>query len=251
MENNFQGTSHNKEIHDEISSYLNNPISYSAKYSEFLEQMGVYHPGIYRVLDSSTSFDIASPPTASSPSEATELFEESVKKNLSPAAPLKEKSIKGQRFAFKRESAPELAPVPSREECYECEAPVKDFEEINRIISLKLKEMTSFKRFETYLLELINSIDLDIPEVAFKLGVDKSYIYQILKGKKLPSRDKIIEIVILLQLTLDQVNTLLNMAGYTLYTMNKRDIIIAFCIENKQSLINTNLHLCEFGEKPL
>lgn len=65
--------------------------------------------------------------------------------------------------------------------------------------------------------------------------------YHILNGRRLPSRDKVIQMAIALSLNLDETNRLLRKAKHgILYVKDMRDAIIIFSINNSYSLMAVN-----------
>jgi len=72
-------------------------------------------------------------------------------------------------------------------------------------------------------------------------GLTESYGYQLLNGKRQPSRDKVIQSSIGLSLSISETNRLLKYAEKSeLYVKNKRDTIIIFALNNKMNLIEIN-----------
>lgn len=72
----------------------------------------------------------------------------------------------------------------------------------------------------------------------------RTYGYEILSGKKLPSRDKLLKLSIGNEFTLKQCNRCLTLAKLgILYAKNPRDSIIIFSLNNTLSLIDTNILL--------
>lgn len=71
------------------------------------------------------------------------------------------------------------------------------------------------------------------------------YAYQILSGKKdNPSRDKVLALCIAMEMSLDEIQRLLNITGYAqLYARDKRDNIIIYGIEKGLGVYNINLLL--------
>jgi len=71
--------------------------------------------------------------------------------------------------------------------------------------------------------------------------LNSSYVYDILGGKKTPSRDTVIKLSFALGLTLSETGRLLKLAGYSdLYPRIEREAIIIFCIENQKGLYHAN-----------
>lgn len=80
--------------------------------------------------------------------------------------------------------------------------------------------------------------------------LSESYGYQLLNGKRQPSRDKVIQCSLGLSLSVAETNTLLKLAEKSeLYVRNKRDAIILYSLNNQLSLIQSNMLLDEENEK--
>lgn len=96
--------------------------------------------------------------------------------------------------------------------------------------------------------EIIKDKKLKKSEVVARSGLNRIYGYQILSGKRIPSRDKLIALCFGLKLDLDETNRLLKRAGLSeLYAKNKRDSIIIFAINSKKSVFIANDVLFENG----
>lgn len=120
-------------------------------------------------------------------------------------------------------------------------------DEIKAIVDIKKKR----GNFNVYLQKIVIEKGFENSEVIRKSGIEKGYYYEIMRGRKNPSRDKIIQIAIALDLNIKETNELLNMQGYALWGENPRDFIILYCIENNLNLIHVNMLLEEFKEKLL
>ena len=75
-------------------------------------------------------------------------------------------------------------------------------------------------------------------------NLHRTYAYQIFNGQKKPSRSKIIQIALALQLDIRETNNLLSLSdnGY-LYPKVRYDAIILYALEHKKTIIDTNLIL--------
>lgn len=114
-----------------------------------------------------------------------------------------------------------------------------------------LLEFAEEEKFSLYLNKLIIEKNFSIPEVIQSSNINKSYFYKILRGDKIPSRDKIIQISFALKLNIEETTNLLTKCNYILYGKNKRDIIILYCMEHNMSLIETNHILLSFEQEGL
>ena len=100
-----------------------------------------------------------------------------------------------------------------------------------------------------YLSEIIDKHALSKSEIIKKSGLDRVYAYQILNGTKTPSRDKLIQMAIGMELSLEEIQKLLKYSGYApLYPKNRRDSIVIYAIENKLTFIDLNILLDDKNE---
>ncbi len=102
--------------------------------------------------------------------------------------------------------------------------------------------------FNNYLYDLLQDSGLKNTELFARAGMSESYGYQLLNGKRQPSRDKAIQLSFGFPLSIEQTNTLLKLSGKNeLYVKNIRDAIILFALNNKFSLIAVNELLDDEG----
>lgn len=96
--------------------------------------------------------------------------------------------------------------------------------------------------FVTYLETLLLKKDVSKSELIKMTNLHRTYAYQIFNGQKKPSRSKIIQIALALQLDIRETNNLLSLSdnGY-LYPKVRYDAIILYALEHKKSIIDTNL----------
>lgn len=100
--------------------------------------------------------------------------------------------------------------------------------------------------FINYLERIILLKKLKSSHVFKASQISRVYGYQILKGLRIPSRDKVIQISFGLSLQLDETQELLKIAGYKeLYPKLKRDCYLIHAIEQRQDLIQVNQLLYE------
>lgn len=98
--------------------------------------------------------------------------------------------------------------------------------------------------FVTYLETLLLKKDVSKSELIKMTNLHRTYAYQIFNGQKKPSRSKIIQIALALQLDIRETNNLLSLSdnGY-LYPKVRYDAIILYALKHKKSIIDTNLIL--------
>lgn len=99
-----------------------------------------------------------------------------------------------------------------------------------------------------YLQILLEKKQLSSSQLIKRSGLDRTYTYQILSGKKTPSRDKVLAICFSLELSFEETQNLLKATGYPiLYARIKKDSILIFALQHKTSLTDANELLFDFG----
>ncbi len=89
-------------------------------------------------------------------------------------------------------------------------------------------------------------------EVLRRAEINDIYGYQLFAGSRKPSRDKLIALCIGMALSLESTQTLLKAVGFApLYAKNKRDSILIYGIENRQSVFTINTALYDHDEPTL
>ncbi len=93
----------------------------------------------------------------------------------------------------------------------------------------------------------------EIPEhVIRRSAIDRTYGHQLFNGTRKPSRDKVLQLAIGLELNFDETQKLLKVAQKSiLYPKIKRDAAIIHCIRNKKEINETQAVLKALGLTPL
>ena len=108
------------------------------------------------------------------------------------------------------------------------------------------------RTLDEYLAGLLETKGLKRAEVVKRAGLNETFGYQIFKGQRHPSRDKVLQIAFAMGLDLRETNRLLQAAGTNeLYCKNRRDAIIIFCLSHGCSLPETDDELYRFGEETI
>jgi len=108
------------------------------------------------------------------------------------------------------------------------------------------KKNINSSKFCNVLFNIINEKNLSISKALEQSMINSSYGYQIFNGRRIPSRDKVLLLVLGLNLSLKQSNKLLELAEKNpLYVRNKRDAIIIFAINQELTLSETEEILLE------
>ena len=118
-----------------------------------------------------------------------------------------------------------------------------------------LKENSQYMvsdELSTYLNNIIAKKGLVKSELIKKTEFSEVMGYQILSGTRLPSRDSLICICVAMDMTLDETQAILKIAGFAaLYPKAKRDSIIIKGISEKKTVAQINEELYNCGEKTL
>ena len=103
-----------------------------------------------------------------------------------------------------------------------------------------------------HLQKLIEETGCRKADIIKHTNLNRAYVYQIFKGRKIPSRDKLISIVIGMGLDFEQLQKLLKYAGLRpLYARGLRDAAIIFSVKKGFSFNETNCALYDQGLKIL
>ena len=101
-------------------------------------------------------------------------------------------------------------------------------------------------KFCNVLYSIIDEKDISISKALDHSMINKSYGYQIFNGRRVPSRDKVLQLALGLKLSLKETNKLLKLAEKNpLYVRNKRDAIVIFAINRELTLLDTEEILLE------
>lgn len=102
------------------------------------------------------------------------------------------------------------------------------------------------------LYHLVEGQSLSLAEAMEQSHIAPSYGYQIFNGRRMPSRDKVIQFSIGLQVSLKEANRLLKLAEKSpLYVRSKRDAIFMFALNDGMDLMSTEALLLDSGCDPL
>ena len=111
---------------------------------------------------------------------------------------------------------------------------------------------TEFNSIGEYLEFLLNEKGLEKAQVIKDSDIQRNYGYQLFSGVKTPGRNKLLALSIAMGLSLEETQRGLSIAKEgKLYSKNKRDSIIIYSINKKQTVLETNNLLFEMGEELL
>lgn len=102
----------------------------------------------------------------------------------------------------------------------------------------------------SYLQEMLEKKHLERARVVRMADLNETFGYQIFAGQRNPSRNKVLQIVLAMALTLRETNRALRAAGAGALDLKcRRDAIIIYCIDHGCSLQKTNEELYRLGEE--
>lgn len=103
--------------------------------------------------------------------------------------------------------------------------------------------------FPEYLNRQLLIRHMSAAELISAAQIQRNYGYQILDGRRTPSRDKVIALCLALHLDIPGTHRALILTGHgELYAKNRRDSILIFALEKKLSVQETNELLHDMGE---
>ena len=103
-----------------------------------------------------------------------------------------------------------------------------------------------------YLAQLLAAKGMRRSDVIRLSGLNTTFAYQAFSGERIPSRDKLLQLAIGLDLNIKETQRLLRIgdAG-ALYCKVRRDAIVLYCLDRHMTLEETEQTLYQFGEKTL
>ena len=128
---------------------------------------------------------------------------------------------------------------------------------LKQIRELNIDEFKKEENFDKigigdYLSNLLTAHGLQPKDIIINLNMDRSYTYQILGGRRNPTRSFLLRIALFLKLPLDETQRMLSIAQRAqLYPRNRFDAAIIFALEHEMTLEETNALLEEIGEESL
>lgn len=131
------------------------------------------------------------------------------------------------------------------------------YKELNQTLHIEeyLKENDKFlidTTLSDYLCNKFDEMHISKSSVLKKADINEIYGYQILSGKRTPSRNKLLSICIGAGFSLEETNETLRIAEYSpLFPKLKRDSIIIFGLQNHYPIWKINEFLYNNEAQPL
>lgn len=118
--------------------------------------------------------------------------------------------------------------------------------------SFLLSANPSRRSLAEYLQQLLDEKGLERSKVVREAGLNDTFGYQIFKGTRKASRDKVLQLAFAMQLGLRETDRLLQAAGANeLYCKNRRDAIIIFAVQKGYTLQKVNEEVYRLGEETI
>lgn len=103
-----------------------------------------------------------------------------------------------------------------------------------------------------HLKELLDGRNTTIQNIILRCNLDRSYGYQMFNGTRRPTRDFLLRLALVLQLSETEAQRLLKVAGRPpLYARNRRDAAVLYGLTHGLSDEQTDALLCSLGEEAL
>ena len=104
------------------------------------------------------------------------------------------------------------------------------------------------RAFSEYLTALSEARGMSKAEVIRESGIPRTYAYQLFQGTRVPSRDKVLTLAIVLRCTIEECDRLLTLAAHQrLYAKDPRDALILFSLNRRESLDKIEERLNAYG----
>ncbi len=135
---------------------------------------------------------------------------------------------------------------------------MKSTEELLKLLkNINIEEFKKEEAFQSidfpaYLNEVLSQHGLQPKDVIVKLNMERSYTYQILNGRRNPTRNFLIRIAFLCKLSVDDTQKLLSAGNRPiLYPRNRFDAAVLYCIQHQLSEEELNELLKDIEEEAL
>lgn len=103
--------------------------------------------------------------------------------------------------------------------------------------------------FVSRLQQLADRAGINRSEIAVRAGLDRFYVYDIFRGRKNPSVNKLMCVILALKTDLDEAQELFRLAGKSeLYARYPRDSVLIYAIQHHLTVDETNELLYEEGQ---
>lgn len=116
----------------------------------------------------------------------------------------------------------------------------------------KLSPHMNSLSFHEQLFQFASQRGINAAQIGKKALLSRSFSYQIFSGERIPKRDIILRIAIVLGLDIPEAQRLLCLASRgVLYPKIKRDSVIIFCLKNNYDIYKTDEILISLGQQSL
>ncbi len=100
--------------------------------------------------------------------------------------------------------------------------------------------------------DIINKKNYSKSNIINKSDFSYCYFYDVINGRKIPTKDKIVRLALAMKMTVDECQQALKISGRSaLYPKVRRDSILIYAIEKKVTITQCNTMLAQHGEDEL
>ena len=118
--------------------------------------------------------------------------------------------------------------------------------------SLLTGDVFSIPDLLVYLTDLLHQRGLTVQDVVVGCNLDRSYGYQLFNGTRRPTRNFLLRLALLLRLSDEEAQRLLNIAGrQPLYVRRRRDAAVLYALSHGLTVEETEELLEDIGEDGL
>lgn len=108
------------------------------------------------------------------------------------------------------------------------------------------------KDLSSFWAQVLNMCNMKNVDIINKADMGYTFFYDIISGRKIPSRDTIARMFIAMRLDLDSCQAALKLYNWAgLYSKDKRDSIVIYALTHDLTVSQTESMLAQHGEKGL
>lgn len=116
----------------------------------------------------------------------------------------------------------------------------------------KHKEAFVIEDIKVFWANLIEEKKYSKSNIINKSDFSYCYFYDVINGRKMPTKDKVVRLALAMKMTVDECQQALKISGRSaLYPKVRRDSVLIYAIEKKMTIMQCNDLLEKHGEEEL